>query len=152
MRTPHPVELSSLQRRLATNRFGSWLGLELVAATPGNITMRCPWRDEFISNPVREAVHGGILATLVDSAAIYAVIAAINSMAATVDLRVDYHGKPARGAFTVTGTPVRIGRSLATAEARVFDSGNKLVASGRGVFIRLDEPIEFAMDPTPATG
>jgi uncharacterized protein (TIGR00369 family) len=136
----HP-DLATLQRRLATNPFANWLGSRLVAASPDGVEFRCEWRDDFLGNVARGAVHGGILATLVDSAAIYAVIAAIGSMAATVDLRVDYHGMARRGAFRITGTPVRIGRSLSTADSQVFDCDDRLVASGRCTAIRLDEPI-----------
>lgn len=134
-------DLATLQRRLETNPFAMWLGTQLTAASPDGVEFRCDWRDEFLGNVARGAVHGGILATLVDTAAIYAVIAAIGSMAATIDLRVDYHGMARRGAFKITGTPVRIGRTLSTAESQVFDCDNRLVASGRGTFIRLDEPI-----------
>ena len=93
-----------------------------------------------------------MLAALVDTAAIYVVIAAMNRIAATVDLRIDYHGKPRQGPFTIIGTPVRIGRSLSTAEGRVLDCDGRLVASGRGVFTRLDEPIESVLDPGPDSG
>jgi uncharacterized protein (TIGR00369 family) len=135
------TDLATLQRRLATNPFATWLGVRLVAAGPEGVEFHCDWRDEFLGNVTRGAVHGGILATLVDTVATYTVIAAVGSMAATVDLRTDYHGMARRGAFRISGMPVRIGRTLSTAEARVFDCDNRLVASGRGTFMRLDEPI-----------
>lgn len=95
------------------------------------------WREEFISAPERRAVHGGVLAGLVDSGAVFSVMAMSGSLAATVDLRVDYHAIPESADLRVRGKVIRLGRSLSPAEAYVYDQGDRLVASGRATVITL---------------
>ncbi len=131
------ADIDRLRARLATNPFNQWLGNELVAAGNDEVEFRCGWRSEFVSNPDRGATHGGVLATLIDTAAIYAVIAATGRLAATIDLRVDYHSLAEPGVLRTVGKAIRIGNSISSAEAAVFDPQGKLVASGRGTFVFL---------------
>jgi uncharacterized protein (TIGR00369 family) len=95
------------------------------------------WREEFISAPERRAVHGGVLAGLVDSGAVFAVMAVTGNLAATVDLRVDYHVIPEAADMRMRGKVIRLGRSLSTAEAYVYDQSDRLVASGRATVITI---------------
>src|SRR6185437_7076989 len=143
---PMPPSLDRLRRRLSTNPFTIWLGLSLTDVTDSAVAFSCPWRDEFLGNAGREAIHGGIYAAMIDSAAIYAVIVGLGRMATTIDLRIDFHAKARRGVFTIVGSPVRIGRTMSTAEARVLDCEGRLVASGRGVFMALQESLESDVD------
>src|SRR6185312_13362919 len=101
---PMPPSLDRLRRRLSTNPFTIWLGLSLTDATDGVVAFSCPWRDEFLGNAGRDAIHGGIYAAMIDSAAIYAVILGLGRMATTIDLRIDFHTKARRGVFTIDGS------------------------------------------------
>lgn len=129
--------VARLQRLVDRSPHNSWLGMQVVAADGDSIEIRVAWREEFISAPERRAVHGGVLAGLVDSGAVFAVMAAAESLAATVDLRVDYHAIPASAPMVVKGRLVRLGRSLSTAEGYVYDAENRLVASGRATVIAI---------------
>jgi uncharacterized protein (TIGR00369 family) len=94
-----------------------------------------PWRDEFVSDRATGAAHGGILASLIDLAADYAITARLGRDVPTVDLRIDYHRRARPGQLVARATVIKLGGTLATAEARVFDGEDNLVASGRGVFL-----------------
>lgn len=120
-----------LQHLVNRSPHNSWLGMRILAVGEQGVEISVAWREEFISAPERRAVHGGVLAGLVDSGAVFAVMAATESLAATVDLRVDYHAIPASAEMLVKGHVIRQGRSLATAEAHVYDNERRLVASGR---------------------
>ena len=129
--------VARLQRLVDRSPHNSWLGMQVVAADGNGVEIRVAWREEFISAPERRAVHGGVLAGLVDSGAVFAVMAAADSLAATVDLRVDYHAIPASAEMLVKGRVVRLGRSLSTAEAYVYDVEDRLVASGRATVMSI---------------
>ena len=46
--------------------FHAWLGVEAVEAEPGRAVLRIPPNPDFVGNPFIPAVHGGILAALID--------------------------------------------------------------------------------------
>lgn len=114
--------------------FHAWLGVELVSLDETGIAIRMPWRAEFVSDPDRGYAHGGVLASLIDLAADYAVAARLGRGAPTVDMRVDYHRAALPGALIARAAVIKVGGTLATAEARVFDERDELVASGRALF------------------
>ena len=111
--------------------------MHVAAADAEGIEMTTEWRTDFVSAPERQATHGGIVASLLDSAAVFAVIAASGSTAATVDLRVDYHGVPAPGTLRITGRVLRLGRRLCTADASLYGADGRLAASGRATVMVL---------------
>ena len=123
-----------LQTRLRVAKLHQWLGLEVLEATDDGIAVRAAWREEWIVNPARGYTHGGILATLVDVVADYALAAEIGAPAPTVDLRVDYHKAAMQGDLTVRAKVLRRGGSFACCEAFVYDKAGELVASGRGTY------------------
>lgn len=108
------------------------LGLELLEVEPGRVVFGLP-AHEFLFNPIG-SVHGGALATLIDSAASCAVHSVLDAGVAyaTTDLHVTYvraFGAGARRA-TCTGDLLHAGRRLATATARVLDGEGRLLAHG----------------------
>ena len=125
---------AELQERITLAPFHKWLGLKLVEMTEDGIKVAVPWRDEFVVNPDRGYTHGGILATIIDIAADYALTAKTGVPLPTVDLRIDYHRAAMPGELTVEARPIKMGRTFSTAEAYVYDSEGKLLASGRGVY------------------
>lgn len=125
-----------LSDRLARNHFCKWLDLRIVRAADGEIDILAPWREEIISNPDRRFVHGGVLAALVDTAASFAVATRLGRPPQTVDMRVDYHSVAQAGVELIArGKILRLGRTIGTAEATVFDTSERLVCSGRATFL-----------------
>jgi uncharacterized protein (TIGR00369 family) len=123
-----------LQARIRVAKLHQWLGLEVLEAGAEGITVKATWRDEWVVNPARGYTHGGILATLVDVVADYALAVQLGGPAPTVDLRVDYHKAAMQGDLTVKAKVIRRGGSFACAEAFVYDKDGELVASGRGTY------------------
>ncbi len=68
------------------------LGLELVAAAPGDVEMRLPWSAELVGNPETGVLHGGAVTSLVDAACGAAVFLGVvpPRPIATLDLRIDH--------------------------------------------------------------
>jgi len=115
--------------------FHRWLGLKIVQQNNDQLELEMPWRDELVSNPVIGAVHGGILASLIDLTGLYAIIAAGGVARATVDLRVDYHRAATNGRLRAIGQVVKLGKTISTADTRIIDDDDRLVASGRGTYL-----------------
>jgi uncharacterized protein (TIGR00369 family) len=68
------------------------LGMQVVEAAPHRATVRLPYRDELIGDPVRRVVFGGVITTLIDHAGGLAVFCSLRELKAiaTLDLRIDY--------------------------------------------------------------
>ena len=127
--------IAEFQKALMISPFHRWLGLKAVAVTREQIEIALPWREEFVSNTKIEATHGGILAALIDLTGLYAVRAAGGIVTATADLRVDYHRPATRGTVRACGMVVKLGRRISTADVRVTDTSQVLLASGRGAYL-----------------
>jgi len=126
---------AELAERLTVAPFHKWLGLELTAMDEDGITIQVPWREEFVVNVEVGYTHGGVLATLIDVAADYAIAAKIGRPVPTIDMRVDYHRPAMQGILTVKAQAVKLGGQFSTGDAQVYDDKGKLLASGRGVYL-----------------
>jgi uncharacterized protein (TIGR00369 family) len=128
------LDFDTLAAMVKDCAFHLWLGVELISLDETGIAIRMPWRAEFVSDPDRGYAHGGVLASLIDLAADYAVAARLGRGAPTVDMRVDYHRAAMPGTLIARAAVIKAGGTLATAEARVFDEQGELIASGRALF------------------
>ena len=130
------MPLATLPDVLRRSPYARLLGLEMIRAAPDEVVIRMPFREDLLADDEEAAryVHGGALASLIDIAGTFAVIAAVGHDVITVDLRVDYLRPVRSGDLAGTARPVRIGRSLAVADVEVAGADRKLVAVGRGLF------------------
>ncbi len=127
--------VEDVQKMITRGPFHQWLGLNVVSVAEGKIELTATWREEWVVNPDRRYTHGGILATLVDLAADWALVSRTGRGVPTIDLRVDYHRAAMPGTLPVRGEVVHVGRQFSVAEAKVFDGDGKLLASGRGTYL-----------------
>jgi uncharacterized protein (TIGR00369 family) len=131
------LDFAALDELVRDSPFHRWLGVTLKALSDDGVEIHLPWREEFVSDPAARYTHGGILAALVDLAGDYAVAARLGRGVPTVDMRVDYHRTALPGPLVARARIVKLGGTVATAEAEVFDGNDRLVASGRGVYLTL---------------
>lgn len=129
---------------LAPNRlerwatFGQWdqtyfpklLGIEVLDIRDGYCRMRLPWRFE-LTQPAG-VVHGGVVASLIDSVVVPAIGAGYDEPVrfATVDLHVQYQGAVLQTDMVAEGWVTRRGRSVVFCEAEVTTSSGDVVARG----------------------
>ncbi|MFL9823489.1 PaaI family thioesterase [Rhodoplanes sp. SY1] len=114
--------------------FHQWLGLKVTALGEDTIEIRATWREEWKVHPERPYTHGGILATLLDLAADWALVKRTGRGVPTIDMRVDYHAAAVPGDLIVKGRVLKPGSQFAAAESQVFDLDGKLLASGRATY------------------
>ncbi|MBP1845732.1 uncharacterized protein (TIGR00369 family) [Rhizobium petrolearium] len=115
--------------------FHQWLGLKVLSVTEGGIELQATWRPEWVVNAAVGYTHGGILATLIDLTADWALVSETGKGVPTVDLRVDYHRAAMQGDLRCVGKVIKTGKTVSVSEAQILDSEGRLLASGRGVYM-----------------
>lgn len=126
-------------RRLFNERvpFNQFLGLRLSPLRPGRAEMRLKFRQEFMGDVKRPALHGGVVATMLDSVCGAAVLSRVapGDRISTVDLRVDFLLPGPRKSLIAQAEVIRVGNQVALAQAKVCAAGSReVVAVGKAVF------------------
>lgn len=134
MTDSNALSFEALDAKIRKAPFHQWLGVRLTRLEADAIEITADWRDEYLTSVEPSYAHGGILAALIDLTADFAVAAKIGRGGPTIDMRVDFLRPATPGALRVVGRTIKLGRTLATAEAEIFTAAGKLAASGRGVF------------------
>lgn len=119
--------------------FNRFLGVRVVAIERGRVRLEIPFRDELVGDPMRPALHGGVLSALADAAGGFAVWSAVESEAArvsTIDLRIDYLRPGKLEALVAAATVVRVGGRVGVADVRLFhpSAEDVTIATGKGVY------------------
>ncbi|MFE5840221.1 PaaI family thioesterase [Streptomyces niveus] len=126
------LELLRWAAKQPTDRpsIGRLLGMTFDELEEGRVVLSLSTKPDF-ANPLG-SVHGGIAATLLDSALGCAVHTTLPAGVGftTLELKVNYIRGVAvdAGRLTAVGTTIHVGRRTATAEGRVTDERGKLIA------------------------
>ena len=85
--------------------------------------------------------HGGILASLVDSAAYWAVFTRIHDgyKMISIDLKVNYLAPASEGDLRVVGKSIKTGKTLCIGEASISDQNDKLICHGTSTMMVLKD-------------
>jgi uncharacterized protein (TIGR00369 family) len=129
------MTMDEIQALVTRAPFHKWLGLKVMAVHDDGIELKATWREEWVVNVERRFTHGGILASLVDLGADWAMVRKLGRGVPTIDMRVDYHAIALPGDLTIKGKIVRMGSQFSVSEARIFGADGKLLASGRGTYL-----------------
>jgi uncharacterized protein (TIGR00369 family) len=78
-----------------------------------------------------------VIATLLDTAATFALIQASGTDWATVDLRIDYLRPAPCTELLIKGSAVHVGSRLGRATAELSEPGTGILATAAGTFTRL---------------
>ncbi|WP_276260718.1 PaaI family thioesterase [Haloglomus litoreum] len=129
---PTPEALTEALRQHGLFR---WLDLSIHAAEPGRVVFDLPF-DEKFANLSSGTVHGGITATVIDTASGFALRSTFEDPAraalTTTDLNVRYI-RPARDDLRVEAEVVRSGSSMGVTHCEVttmHEGERKVVATG----------------------
>jgi len=139
MRTPDLTD--EQRRRVEAAReavpFLKLLGVEVESVGPGTATLLLPVRDEILRND--GIVHGGAIASVIDSAFAFAIIPLLdeNERTTTVDLTIHYLRPLSAGVAKTTARIVRLGRRVITVSAELFDENGKLAATALSTYLRM---------------
>jgi uncharacterized protein (TIGR00369 family) len=133
--TPDPaVSRDEAERMLAGSEVHARVGLELTDWSSSEVALRFR-PGAWTRDPATGGVHGGVLATALDTGACFAAIAAAGVDCATLDLRCDFLRPALDEEFIVRARPLRAGRRIAWADATVETLEGRVVAAARGTFV-----------------
>lgn len=144
-----PADLEAVQDLVQVPPFHRYLGVQLEELDEGRAVVRLPFRDELIGNPLVPAIHGGIIAGLMDMAGGVATFAELGIPTPTVDMRVDYV-RPARARdHLCEATIINLGRTIAFVDVEVRDAEtDDLVATGRCIYSTKDQGADLPEEET----
>ena len=133
-----------IRERVASSSFHASIGITVERVRPGEVDLRLEAGPDHVN--LIGTVHGGVLATLVDTAAGLAVRSAIpaGSRHVSVNLDVQYLEPAETGTLLATGRVVRMGRRIAFAAADVTDAGGATVARAQVTIAVSRPPIDEA--------
>jgi acyl-CoA thioesterase len=117
--------------------FAQLMGMELVDIRPDEAVIKINMRDD-LRQP-SGVLHGGVTATLIDTAMAFAVRTRLedHEFTATIDLTVHYLRPHTSGIVTCTAKVVRAGKRIFTVSAEAINEEGKLIATGLSTYTRL---------------
>lgn len=131
-----PVTRETLERYLNDSPFQRVLGLSLESfdAAAQTLVLRATYGAQIERTTGSGQFHGGVIASLIDIAGDFALIAVLGHGVPTINLRVDYL-RPALGHDLLAAARVRrAGRSIGVVDIDVTGEGGRLIALGRGCY------------------
>ncbi len=124
--------------------FAQTLEMRMSSVQDGRISFEMPLR-EWMTNPAG-LIHGGMTATILDSALTLAVMSKLpaGKICTTLDLNVHYVRPLFATGETVTaeGIALHVGTTVGTAEGRVYDARGRLIAHATAS-LAIIEPTRF---------
>ena len=137
------MEFNEERARFAGERlnelpFARLMGMRLTAMSMSEATIELDVRDD-LRQP-SGVLHGGVTATLIDTAMAFAVRSHLEDTepTATIDLTVHYLRPVIEGKAVCTARVVRTGKRIFTVSADVHDATGKLVATGISTYTRIN--------------
>jgi uncharacterized protein (TIGR00369 family) len=119
--------------------FNRFVGVRAVEIDHGHVRLEVPFRPELIGDPLREAMHGGVISMLADTAGGATVWSALEEPRArvqTIDMRVDYLRPGRKETLVCEASLVRLGRRIGVTDMRLFhpSAPGDAIATGKGVY------------------
>ncbi len=118
--------------------FNKHIKLKLIEAKDGYGKLEVPYQEFLLGNPVRPALHGGIVASILDSVGGVAAMTTLTSYEdkiSTIDLRIDYLAPANTETLIAEGKVLRSGRSTVVTDMTIHHGDpDKPVAYGRAAY------------------
>lgn len=130
-------QVERIQKALQTVPFARLLGIELEEVSPGTATLGFDIREDLKQN--NRVVHGGAIASLIDTATAFAVISLLppDEQATTADLTISYLRPLTNGRAHSTARVLRAGRRLIVVSAELVDDAGILIATALTTYIKI---------------
>src|SRR6266481_2873381 len=132
-----PARVARARAAFASVPYAKLIGMELGEVSSGAVSIHLEVRDELRQN--QGVVHGGAIASLIDTAAAFAVLTQIeiNERVTTTDLTIHYLRPAISGRLTARARIVRSGRRLTVLSVEVTNNQEILVATAVTSYIKL---------------
>ncbi len=118
--------------------FSRHIGAKVEEVEPGRSVISIDVED--VHQNGAGTLHGGVYASLIDTAMGLSVLALVGVRTATIQMNVHFLGAVNEGRITCKSEVLHRTRRTATAEAKVRDADGNLVALGTGAFRVFEKP------------
>jgi uncharacterized protein (TIGR00369 family) len=134
-----PEREEAIREKFESNHFPRLVGIELDSIEPGRARLSLEVREELLQ--LQGVMHGGAIATLIDTAVAFAIIGTSepDDRFTTVEMKVNYLAPIREGRIVADARLIRDGRRIVVADCDLFDSKGRLAAKGLLTYIRLDK-------------
>ena len=133
----NPQELERIHAAFARVPYARLLGIELLGVERGRATLGLDMREELTR--MEGILHGGALASLLDTAAAFAVISTLEpgQRTVTVDLTIHYLRPVTTGArLRADARILRAGRRIVIVSIETKDQSDNLIATATTTYVK----------------
>jgi uncharacterized protein (TIGR00369 family) len=147
MRTPNPKHLKRMMTLFSSSPVFSLLNMVIREVTPDSslVTMDLETKHH---HPFGY-VHGGIIATIIDTAAFWAVYYSLEDETAgliSIDLKLNFLAPVSFGRLDARGRKIKLGGRLGYSSVEVVDEDGVLIAHGTSTLMVLPGKA-YSLDP-----
>lgn len=137
----HPERLRAVAERVRASTFHEWFGLTLASASDGECTVEVALAPHHFN--YQGIVHGGVIATLADTAIGLAVRTVLPEGRShrTIQMNVHYLAKGVGDRLIGRGRAIHVGRSVAHGEGEVLDANGRVIARATATFAVLPSSV-----------
>ncbi len=122
------------ESQMPVNKF---LGLEVLELKDGFAKIHIPFKEEFIGDFIQKRWHGGIQASIADSAGGIAALTSISSFEEkvnTIDMRIDYLLGSEPKDIYAEAEIIKNGKRIIKVDVKLYHEKNKIIALARCAF------------------
>src|SRR5665647_352719 len=129
-RTPNPLHLECLTKFINESPYIDLLSMKLVALGSGFAEVELELQKKQY-NPLG-GVHGGVYASLIDSATFWAAYCDLDEgyVFTSLDVHVTYVAPAKTGKLLARGKLIKMGKTLGLAKCEVVEESGKIIAYG----------------------
>lgn len=133
-----PEVMDKIRAKFEQNHFPKLVGIEIDDIEPGRARLSLEVSEKH--RQLQGIMHGGAIATLIDTAVAFAIVGASEPGAkfTTIELKVNYLSPIVEGRVVADARLIRDGKRIVVAECDVFDAAGKLAAKGLLTYMRLN--------------
>ena len=130
------ITLDRMQEMLDSSPFIRLLRMRAVSLDyeRQQVVIALPMSPEYERHGNSGQFHGGVIASLIDTAGDFALVILLGGGVPTINLRVDYLRPAGGGSLTATASVRRAGKTIGVVDVDVTDGTGRLVAVGRGCY------------------
>jgi uncharacterized protein (TIGR00369 family) len=124
----------AFEKQMPVNKL---LGLKIIELEDGYTKIHIPFKNDFIGDFIQKRWHGGIQASIADSAGGIVALTTISDMSekvSTIDMRIDYlHGSEPKD-FYAEARIIKNGKRIVKADIKLYHEESKIIAIARCAF------------------
>lgn len=139
-----PKRRRMLMSRFSTVPYPNWLGLKIAKLSAGHADLSIAIQKNH--QQYQGIAHGGVLASLADTAATFAALTIIpeNTDVVTIEFKVNFLAAAPSGTLVAKGRTVRVGSRVAVADVEVYGpEKDRLAMTGTFTMLVFPKPDRY---------